>query len=106
MLFNGDHGGSVSVLAEGGVLHLALGIAAFEFGENGLSKHSFSLTVNEDNTLFALVLVEIHHFTELVELVVEHFSMAHTVHIVQQFVDVKVYLDNSVLHLGFLLVLV
>ena len=67
------------------------------FVEDGTAQHSVSLAVDEDDALFAFVFVLLHHFAELIKLVVQHFPVAHAPCVVQQGVDVQVHFDDVLL---------
>jgi hypothetical protein len=53
--------------------------------------------VNKDDALFALFLVLFHHFTKLIQLIIQYFAVAHTAGVIQQLADMQVNLDNPIL---------
>ena len=53
--------------------------------------------MNKDDALFALFLVLFHHFTKLVQLVIQYFTVAHAAGVIQQLADMQVNLDNPIL---------
>ena len=56
-----------------------------------LAQLALALAMDEDNALAALVDVGIHHFTELVHLVLEDSARRHAVEVVHQRTDVQVH---------------
>lgn len=38
-----------------------------------------------------------HHFTKLIQLVIQYFAVAHTAGVIQQLADMQVNLDNPIL---------
>ena len=85
-----------AVLLEGGILCLAGGVLAAQLVEQGLTQHAVTLTVDEDDTLFALLAVLVHHLAEAVKLVIEYLAVAHPTRIIKQFGGMKVNLQDVV----------
>ena len=100
-LLDGDHCRPEAVFLERSVLCLAGGIFALQLVEDGTAQHSVPLAMNEDDALLTFVFVLLHHFAELVQLVVQHFPVAHAPCVVQQGVDVEVYFYDVLLAVMF-----
>ena len=74
---NRHHRRPKSVLLERSILMAAVRIFTFQLVQQGFTQHSISLAVNKDDALFALFLVLFHHFTKLIQLVIQYFAVAH-----------------------------
>ena len=75
----------------------AVRIFTFQLVQQGFTQHSISLAVNKDDALFAPFFVLFHHFTKLIQLVIQYFAVAHTAGVIQQLADMQVNLDNPIL---------
>ena len=69
--------GSIAVLLEGGVLVGVGFVTIIQFVDNGTTKHSFALSVDEHNLLAFMVLVLGQRTVDDVELVAEDVGGAH-----------------------------
>ena len=86
ILFNRHHRRPKSVLLERSILMAAVRIFTFQLVQQGFTQHSISLAVNKDDALFAFFLVLFHHFTKLIQLVIQYFAVAHTAGVIQDLV--------------------
>ena len=84
LLVDGDLGGAEAVLAEAGILGGAARVTAFELAEQVLAQLALALAVDEDDALTPLVDVGVHHFAELVQLVLEDGAGRHAVEVIHQ----------------------
>lgn len=97
ILFNRHHRRPKSVLLERSILMAAVRIFTFQLVQQGFTQHSISLAVNKDDALFALFLVLFHHFTKLIQLVIQYFAVAHAAGVIQQLANMQVNFDNPIL---------
>ena len=65
-----------------------------------LAQHPVALAMDEDDLLPLLLRVLPHHLVELIQLVLEHVTIVHARRIVQQLVDMQVYLHDILLRLA------
>ena len=91
------HRSAKSVFTERSVLTGITLILRFQFFQQRASKHSVSFAMDKHNPLSFLSLVLFQRLAEFSLLIVQHLTIAHTGGIVEQFMDVQVYLHDIVL---------
>ena len=76
-------------------------IFTFQFIQQRFTKYTVTFSVDKDNTLFTFILILFQHFTEFIQLIIQYLAVAHSMSIIQQFTNMKVYLNNATLSATF-----
>ena len=97
---NRYHRCTESVFTERSVLALIILILVLQLLQQGLTKHSVTLAMDEDNLLTFLVLILIERLAEHIELIVQNLGVTHACGSVEKFVSMEVdFQDTIVLRL-------